>query len=169
MARVFISHSSRDAEPAARIKAWLQSQRFDTPFLDFDKHSGIPPGSNWEKTLYREIESSEAMLIVHTSNWDDSRWCFGEYVHARAIGKRIFPVIETPTSDRRIASDIQSLDLLKDRDGGLEQLARELTQIALDAQGGFSWDAKRPPYPGLMAFQEEDAPIYFGGTTKSVA
>jgi hypothetical protein len=61
-----------------------------------------------------------------------------------------------------ISPDIQALDLCRDREGGLERLARQLTQIALDAQGGFQWDATRPPYPGLLAFQEEDAAIYFG-------
>jgi hypothetical protein len=33
VARVFISHSSRDNEAAARIKAWLQERGFETPFL----------------------------------------------------------------------------------------------------------------------------------------
>jgi hypothetical protein len=141
---------------------WLQSRGFDTPFLDFDKHAGIAPGSNWEKTLYREVERSEAIVIVQTPNWLDSKWCFAEFTQARALGKPIFPVIEAPTADALIAPDIQSLNLLKDREGGLEQLARELTRIALDAQGGFSWDANRPPYPGLLAFQEQDAAIYFG-------
>ena len=162
MARVFISHSSRDNEPAARIKSWLQAQGFETPFLDFDKHAGIPPGSDWEKTLYREIELAEAVIIIQTPNWLDSKWCFAEFTQARALGKAIFPIIETPTGDTLIAPDIQALDLRKDREGGLEQLARALTAIALDAQAGFSWDASRPPYPGLLAFQEEDAAIYFG-------
>ena len=162
MARVFISHSSRDKEPAERIKAWLRDQGFEAPFLDFDKHSGIPPGADWEKTLYREIERSGAVIIIQTPNWFDSKWCFAEFTQARALGKAIFPIIETPTGDTLVSSDIQALDLLKDREGGLEQLSRELTRIALDAQGGFSWDASRPPYPGLLAFQEEDAAIYFG-------
>jgi hypothetical protein len=61
-----------------------------------------------------------------------------------------------------ISPDIQALDLRTDREGGLEQLSSQLTQIALDAQGGFTWDASRPPYPGLLAFQEEDAALYFG-------
>src|SRR4029077_16449690 len=26
---------------------------------------------------------------------------------------------------------------------------------------GFDWDPKRPPYPGLMAFQQEDAAVFF--------
>lgn len=162
MARVFISHSSRDKEPAARIKAWLSEQGFETPFLDYDKHAGIPPGADWEKTLYREIERSEAIVIIQTPNWLDSKWCFAEFTQARALGKSIFPIIETPTGDTLISPDIQALDLRSDREGGLEQLSRQLTQIALDAQGGFSWDASRPPYPGLLAFQEEDAALYFG-------
>lgn len=162
MARVFISHSSRDSEPAARIKTWLHEQGFDTPFLDFDKHAGIPPGADWERTLYREIEISEAVIIVQTPNWMESKWCFAEFTQARALGKAIFPVIETPDGDSLISPDIQALDLRKDREGGLERLARQLTQIALDAQGGFAWDASRPPYPGLLAFQEEDAALYFG-------
>jgi hypothetical protein len=162
MARVFISHSSRDNEPAARIKAWLRQQGFDTPFLDFDKHAGIPPGADWERTLYREMEQSEAVIIIQTANWLDSKWCFAEFTQARALGKPIFPIIETPEGATLIAPDIQALDLRKDKEGGLEQLARQLTQIALDAQGGFDWDAGRAPYPGLLAFQEEDAAIYFG-------
>ena len=162
MARIFISHSSRDNEPAARIKAWLNEQGFETPFLDFDKHAGIPPGADWEKTLYREIEWSEAMIIIQTPNWLESKWCFAEFTQARALGKSIFPIIETPSNDTLILPDIQSLDLLKDREGGLERLSGQLTQIALDAQGGFEWDASRPPYPGLLSFQEEDAALHFG-------
>jgi len=162
MARVFISHSSRDNELAERIKTWLGEQGFETPFLDFDKHAGIPPGADWEKTLYREIERSEAVIIIQTPNWLESKWCFAEFTQARALGKSIFPIIETPVGDTLIAPDIQALDLRKDREGGLKQLSTQLTQIALDAQGGFAWDASRPPYPGLLAFQEEDAAIYFG-------
>jgi hypothetical protein len=162
MARIFISHSGRDNETAARIKTWLKGQGFETSFLDFDKDSGIPPGADWERTLYREIEQSEAVIIIQTPNWLASKWCFVEFTQARALGKAIFPIIEAPTGDTLISPDIQALNLLSDREGGLEQLARQLTRIALDAQGGFAWDAGRPPYPGLLAFHEEDAAIYFG-------
>jgi WD40 repeat protein len=162
MARIFISHSSRDDEAAARMKAWLASQGFEITFLDFDKTTGIPPGADWEKTLYREVEQSQAVIIIQTPNWLASKWCFAEFTQARALGKAIFLVIETPTGDAQISPDIQTLNLLSDREGGLERLSRELVRIALDAQGGFKWDASRPPFPGLLAFQEEDAAIYFG-------
>ena len=63
---------------------------------------------------------------------------------------------------RLFVADIQALDLTGDREGGLAAARAELKRIALDAQGGFPWDATRPPFPGLLAFQEEDAAIYFG-------
>jgi WD40 repeat protein len=162
MARIFISHSSLDDEAAARMKAWLASQGFETTFLDFDKTTGIAPGADWEKTLYREVEQAQAVIIIQTPNWLASKWCFAEFTQARALGKAIFLVIETPTGDAQISPDIQTLNLLSDREGGLERLSREISRIALDSQGGFEWDANRPPFPGLLAFQEEDAAIYFG-------
>ena len=94
MARVFLSHSSRDNEAAARMKVWLEAQHFEAPFLDFDKHAGIPPGADWEKKLYDEIRRSQALLILQTPNWSASRWCFAEFTQARALGKPVFQVIE---------------------------------------------------------------------------
>ncbi|MGE5260139.1 MAG: TIR domain-containing protein [Actinomycetota bacterium] len=162
MARVFVSHSSRDNTVAAEIKAWLSSQGFDNVFLDIDKHSGIPPGANWERMLYQEIDSSHAVVLILTPNWLDSKWCFVEFAQARALGKAIFPVIVAPGGEHFVAPDIQYLNLLRDRQGGLVRLAQELTEIALNTQGGFAWDIHRPPYPGLLSFEAEDAAVFFG-------
>jgi hypothetical protein len=162
MARIFVSHSSRDNEVAAEIKRWLEARGFDQVFLDIDKHAGIPVGSQWERELYRKISSSQAVILVVTSNWHDSKWCFVEFAQARALGKAIFPVIVAPGGERLVAPDIQQLDLRLDREGGLEHLAKELWTLAVNAQGGFEWDPARPPYPGLLAFEKEDAAVFFG-------
>jgi len=114
MACVFISHSNRDSEQADRLLAWLHGQGFAETFLDFDKHGGIPPGADWERTLYRELTRSEAMLLVLTKNWLDSKWCFAEFTQARALGKAIFPLIETPKGEVMVSPDIQHLDLIKE-------------------------------------------------------
>ena len=171
MARVFLSHSSLDNASADRMKDWLDKQDFQA-FLDFDKDDGIQPGADWEKTLYREIEQSQALLILLSTNWDNSKWCFAEFITARALGKTIFQVVDSdnpwpcPSDDgypgKIPAGDLQFLDLRQDREAGFEQLRKKLNDIALSEQGGFSWDKTRAPYPGLMAFEEEDAPIYFG-------
>jgi hypothetical protein len=166
MARVFLSHSSRDNISAGRMKAWLEQQGFEAPFLDFAKDSGIAPGADWEKTLYREIERSQAMLIILSANQSASKWCDREFILARSLGKQIFQVIETadgnPERPERPAPELQVIDLRQEREAGLEQLKTQLAEIALTAQGGFPWDGKRPPYPGLPSFKEEDAAIYFG-------
>ncbi|MGA2057814.1 MAG: TIR domain-containing protein [Bradyrhizobium sp.] len=162
MVRVFISHASKDGEEAASLLAWLREQGFDTAFLDFDNFAGIPPGADWERTLYREVARSEAILLILSANWFASKWCFAEYTQARALGKAIFLLIVSPEGETYIAPDIQHLDLRKDREGGLERLSAELTRIALDAHGEFAWDRTRPPFPGLLAYDEADAAIYFG-------
>jgi WD40 repeat protein len=162
VSHIFISHSSRDGEQSARLLVWLRENGFDRTFLDFDKHAGLAPGSDWERTLYREMAAAEAVILILTTNWFDSKWCFAEFTQARALGKAIFPLIEAPTGETFVSPDIQTLDLVKDREGGLERLARQLTEIVLGARGGFDWDSTRPPYPGLLAFDEADAAIYFG-------
>jgi WD40 repeat protein len=170
MARVFLSHSSRDNVSAGRMKAWLEQQGFYAPFLDIDKHSGIPPGADWEKSLYREIECSQALLILQSANWSASKWCDREFTCARFLGKPIFQVIESADGDAGlpIAPDLQVLDLRQEREAGFGQLRKQLEAIALSSQGGFPWDGTRPPYPGLFAFEEEDAPIYFGRDAESL-
>jgi len=100
--------------------------------------------------------------VILTKNWLESKWCFAEFTQARALGKAIFPLIEAPTGETFVSSDIQHLDLVKDREGGPGHLAAELTEVVLNARGGFHWDNKRLPYPGLLAFDEADAAIYFG-------
>jgi WD40 repeat protein len=168
MARVFLSHSSRDHAAAAALKAWLDGQGFTPAFLDFDKDSGIPPGADWEKTLYREIERCQALLILQTPNWSASRWCFAEFAQARALGKPIVQVVESEegAAEAPIAPDLQRLDLRQAREVGLERLRRELERIALQDQGGFPWpppgEPNRPPFPGLMVFEAEDAAVFFG-------
>ena len=164
MARVFISHSSRDQAAAVEMKAWLEREGFEAPFLDVDKHSGIPPGADWERTLYREIECSQALILLQSPNWEQSRWCFAEYAQARALGKPIFQLIIAVESSQQppIAVDLQRLNLTSDRVGALAQLKRELSLLALQGQGGFTWSAARSPFPGLLAFEAADAAIYFG-------
>jgi hypothetical protein len=102
------------------------------------------------------------MVLLITSNWHDSKWCFAEYTQARALGKAIFPVVVGPGGERYIAPDIQQLNLLQDRQGGLERLAIELNRLAGDSQSRFSWKPERAPFPGMFSFEWDDAAAYFG-------
>src|SRR5208283_3493980 len=140
MSKIFISHSSEDRGQSASLLKWLHDQGFVSTFLDFDEQRGIQAGADWERTLYREISSAEAVVLILTKNWFASKWCFAEFTQARALGKAIFPLVESPAGETFVSSDIQHLDLIKDREGGLDRLLSTLRKID---HYEFPWDPKR--------------------------
>lgn len=162
MARIFVSHSSLDQAIARDIMEWLRSLGFDNAFLDIDERNGILAGEKWEARLYEELAACSAVVLLVTPNWLASKWCFAEFVQARATGKAIFPIIFTPDGSQTFASDLQRVDFSSDPVGGKRSLAQRLKDLALDVQSGFDWDAQRAPYPGLPSFEAEDAAVYFG-------
>ncbi len=84
-------------------------------------------------------------------------WC-----QARERGKAIFPVEVQPCAAGGVFGDIQHIDLTAEPEDGYRRLKIGLLERGLDPQDVFDWDPKRPPYPGLLAFQEADAAIFFG-------
>lgn len=162
MTAIFISHSSADNAAAADMKRWLEAQGHTSLFLDFDPEAGIKAGSEWEQTLYQKLRQSQAVIALLTPNWLASKWCFAELVQARERGKAIFPVKVQPCEAGNVFSDIQHIDLTAELEGGYERLRIGLLERGLDPLDVFDWDPKRPPYPGLLAFQEQDAAIFFG-------
>jgi len=162
MSTIFISHSSADREEAERIKAGLDGQGYKSVFLDVDRTAGLVAGSEWEKELYRKLDVCSAVIAICSANSIESRWCFAEVTHARAKGKRIFPVRVDAAPLDLLLSDLQSIDLTSDHDAGLERLWLGLNKAGLDPADDFDWDESRPPYPGLNRFDERDAAVYFG-------
>jgi tetratricopeptide (TPR) repeat protein len=162
MAAIFISHSSLDRKASDDIKTELAKLGFERVFLDIDKDDGISAGENWEKRLYEEISRCHAVALVLTPNWLASKWCFVELAQARALGKVILPIICEPLGGHTILPDIQAVDLLDWNEAGLQRLEQRLKAIAHDLARGFTLDPERPPYPGIQAFEAEDAAIYFG-------
>jgi hypothetical protein len=162
MPAIFISHSSLDPQIADDIKTALDGLGFEQVFLDFDKATGIDAGENWEKRLYEELSRCHVVVLMLTPNWLASKWCFAELTQARALGKVILPIVCKPLGERVVLPEIQSVDLLDLNAGGLDKLERRLRAITNELARGFSLDPSRPPYPGIHAFEAEDAAIYFG-------
>ena len=162
MPAIFISHSSLDPKEADDIKSSLARLGFERIFLDFDKATGIDAGENWEKRLYEELSRCHAVILVLTPNWMASKWCFAELTQARALGKVILPIICKPLGERFVLPDIQAVDLVDWSKGGPERLEQRLRAITNELARGFPLDPNRPPYPGINAFEREDAAIYFG-------
>ena len=162
MTAIFISHSSADNDAAARMKAWLEAQGHTSLFLDFDPGAGIQAGANWEQTLYRQLRQCQAVIALLSPGWLASRWCFAELVQARERGKPVFFVKVEPVDSGGLFSDVQHIDLTQRADEGHERLRLGLLERGLDPLDAFDWDPHRPPYPGLLAFDEADAAIFFG-------
>jgi TIR domain len=162
MPAIFISHSSRDQTVTDDIKSALAGMGFERVFLDFDKDTGIGAGEAWEKRLYEEVERCHAIILVLTPNWLASTWCRVELAQARALGKVIVPVICAPLGERYVLPEVQAVELVDWNAGGLERIAQRLHAITDELARGFMLDPHRSPYPGIHAFEAEDAAIFFG-------
>jgi tetratricopeptide (TPR) repeat protein len=162
MPAIFISHSSLDQKAADEIKAVLAGMGFDRVFLDFDKLTGIGAGENWEKRLYEELTRCHAVVLILTPNWLASKWCFAELQQARALGKMILPVVFGPPGESYVLPEIQAVDVIEWKREGWARLERRLNAITHELARGFRLEPGRPPYPGIHAFEAEDAAIYFG-------
>ena len=84
-------------------------------------------------------------------------------IHAGARPRQgDLPADRIPVGETVVSADIQTLDLVKNREDALSRLLAALNEIVLNSRGGFDWDPSRPPYPGLLALDQADAAIYFG-------
>jgi WD40 repeat protein len=160
---LFISHSSQDQAATERVCDRLRAQGLRALFVDFDPEQGIPAGRNWERELYSQVRRADAVLFLSSPAAVRSRWCFAEVALARLLGKPVFPIVIVPGPRHPLLTDVQEIDLTHRGDAALDaQLMEGLRHVGLDPDAMFPWDGTRPPYPGLSAFAEEDAGVFFG-------
>jgi WD40 repeat protein len=162
LSAIFLSHSSADNDVALQIRDWLEKQGYRSVFLDFDPAQGIPHGRDWERELYAQLRASRAVIVLCSRYSMASPWCFAEITHARALGKALFPLKVADCEIQALLQTVQVVDLTVRREEGLDRLSRGLKAAGLDPAGSFDWDGSRPPYPGLLAFEEPDAAVFFG-------
>ena len=161
MSSIFLSHSSQDNGIAGQVKVRLEQLGHRSIFLDFDP-DGIPPGRDWEKELYAKLRECRAVIILCSHASMASRWCFAEITHAKALGKSVFPIKIDDAQVDRILTSAQVIDATAGWDQAYQRLEKGLLAAGLDPKNLFDWDTRRPLYPGLLAFQEQDAAIFFG-------
>ncbi len=162
MSSIFISHSSKDHQASEALADFLKGCGFRSLFLDIDPEFGIHASCDWEQELYRKLHECRAVVLLCSEHSMASDWCFGEIIYARSRGKHLFPVIISPCTLRPILKDLQFIDLTKNQAQGYERLLAGLKHAGLDPADQRIWQGDRPPYPGLMAFEEADAPVFFG-------
>jgi len=162
MSSIFLSHSSQDNAIAKEVKARLDEWGHRSVFLDFDPEQGIRAGRDWEKELYAQLRECHAVIVLCSHASMASRWCFVEITHAKALGKDVFPIKIDDAKVDPILTCKQVIDATVDWNDAYQRLEKGLLAAGLDPKGMFDWDGTRPPYPGLPAFQEQDAAIFFG-------
>jgi len=190
MARIFLSHSSKDNFEAVAVGDWLAENGWDDAFLDLDPVEGLVPGERWERALYEHAARCEAVLFLVSRNWLASDWCRREYELARKLNKRIFVALiddlsvpELPVylrethqavalgagADHRVFRPIMPVTHQEGHvtfsKEGLARLKAGLTKAGLDPRF-FAWPPEnepgRAPYRGLAALEEADAGVFFG-------
>jgi formylglycine-generating enzyme required for sulfatase activity len=185
--RIFISHSSLDNVSAVAFKQWLVANSWpdEDIFLDVDS---IGAGERWKEALRNANARCEAVILLASPDAFASPECLAEVRTAEDNGKEIIVVLlrDLEINDRRLAAfmDRQIVDLaappqthveiINYRDGRHEvrfnAVALANVTSYLFKRGitpdRFPWPPQdKPnaePYPGLNAFTEEDAGIFFG-------
>jgi WD40 repeat protein len=103
MPDVFLSYSRQDSEFARRLAASV-SERGKEVWLDTE---GIADGEVFPEAIKRAIEGSDAFLFVITPSSVKSSYCEHEVEYARAMQKRIVPVLRDPVPDSDLPPEIR--------------------------------------------------------------
>lgn len=159
MARVFISHSSADREPACRIRDWLRADGHEV-FLDLHPADGLVVGDKWEERLHERLRWADAVVCVLTPNYLNSVWCAAEIGIAKATGSRLLPVRFCAEANHPLLKEIQQVDGAANPEAARAGLRAALRTV--DAGGGLGWPDDRSPYPGLVSFDVDQHRVFFG-------
>ena len=159
MAQIFVSHSSADNELAAKVKDSLADLGYESVFLDFDPTGGLVPGQAWRDQLFTNLDACDAVVFITTPKSNASQWCHSELALTRWLRKPILALLVDGCAPHPLTADLQGLHVTSDAIDP-DQVRSALTALGLDQEA--RWDASRSPYPGLRAFDESYAAVFFG-------
>jgi hypothetical protein len=187
LSRLFISHSSKDNISAIAFRQWLGTNGWpnEDVFLDLDD---IGAGERWKVALNNANTRCEAVILLASPDALSSPECIAEVRKAEDYGKEIIVVLlhDLQFDDHRLDSykDRQIVDLAAPplahtetisyrgqrhevhfNDHALASVKDYLVKRGITPDR-FPWPPpEKPnaePFPGLSAFTEDDAGIFFG-------
>jgi TIR domain len=136
---IFISYSSRDQKVAETICDALQS-RGHTCWISC---RDIGPGENFQESIVKAIRTAKLMLLVFTSNANNSNEIKKEIVLAGRYHLTVVPVrVEDVVPNDALAYEIatrQWIDLFMDWGREIERLSSQIGSILAEGSG-FSSD-----------------------------
>lgn len=187
MARLFISHSSRDNFEAKAFHDWLVSQGWAADDIFLDLHD-IGAGTRWKEALAKANERCEAVVLLASPAALASTECRLEIRMAEDYGKEIIvAILDLLTPDDATLGpykERQIVDLGQNpRDTvftvehkgqqkavyfnqrTLRTIKTRLDQLGI-SPNAFTWRPadleKASPYPGFESFREGEAALFFG-------
>jgi hypothetical protein len=116
MARLSISHSSRNNDKAIAVRDWLAANGWDVVFLDLDPERDIVAGQRWKEALQQAAHRCEVVLALVSAEWLASSWCKSEIDAARLVDKKIIVAL-IGLDKRHVPVDLideQFIDLIGD-------------------------------------------------------
>ena len=130
---VFISYSSSDQKVAETICDALQSRGFSCWISCRD----IGPGENFQESIVKAIRSAKLMLLVFTSNANNSNEIKKEIVlagryHLTVVPVRVEDVVPNDAFTYEFATR-QWIDLFKDWERDIERLASQIGNILAES------------------------------------
>src|SRR3712207_1713260 len=128
MARVFVSHASKDAALAAEVRRWLVVDRHEV-FLDQDLSDGLLAGEEWERRLRERLRWADAVVCVLTSAYLASVWCTAELTIAQSRGSRLLPVMAEPGVRHPLLNSVQYVDMTVDAAAARARVAEALLRV----------------------------------------
>jgi formylglycine-generating enzyme required for sulfatase activity len=191
---LFISHSGRDSIEALAFQRWLESKGWSKDDVFIDLHD-MQAGERWRETLVKANVACEALLYLASPEALDSEECRREVRRAEDDRKDVIVAIlrDVTVGDPRLAgyAERQIMDLsthpreerVEVEHKGQRHLI-DFNRAALNAihtrlidwgiaPDAFAWPPrhipKAQPYPGLDAFDEHSAGIFFGREAEVMA
>ena len=128
----------------------------------------IRAGQRWQERLREELQSCRVVLALLSRNWLGSPWCFAEAVTATFRGKDVVGIeTEDLTAEDLgrappILHERQRVRLRDGDDRPWQEILEALDRSGLDPNDWFPIPPNVGPYPGLVAFDEKDAGVFFG-------
>ncbi len=169
MNRVFVSYSRRNKMIAERLARDLGDAGLDV-WIDFRQ---IHAGEFWQQEIYRGIERAEIVVICLSPDAVVSEWVQREANLAREQGKFIIPVMVADamillqeTETMRWLLDVHFINFEDRYEEAFPELLRALPgKRRVGAYDDVDVANIPNPFKGLEAFQQTDAPFFFGRET----
>ena len=108
MANIFLSHSSKDEQIAAKFRNQLEQMNSTVYMFEHDQQ----PGTSITSKLTKAIDNSEMLFVLLTKQSERSFYVHQEIGFAKKAGKHIIPFVEAGT-DPNVLGMITGEEIIK--------------------------------------------------------